>query len=128
MTTIPSVISWPLFGISNEGTLDYAKDDQSVREVMRNILLTNPGERLMRPEFGAGLLEFIHQPNNETTRNLIANVVSKALSQWETRVVVDQVQVTPEPKSLTDIQIMIYYHMRHSNKPELFSLSMNLSV
>lgn len=124
---IPKVMSFPLGGVDAQGRLLYADDDQSVREVIRNILLTNPGERLMRPVFGAGLLEFIHQPNNETTRTLLANIVRKSIEQWETRVKVDEVNVLPDPQSLTQVQIMIRYRMRHSPQPMQLSLGMDLS-
>lgn len=124
---IPKVMSFPLGGVDAQGRLLYADDDQSVREVIRNILLTNPGERLMRPVFGAGLLEFINQPNNETTRTLLANIVRKSIEQWETRVKVDEVNVLPDPQSLTQVQIMIRYRMRHSPQPLQLSLGMDLS-
>ena len=124
---IPKVMSFPLGGVDAQGRLMYADDDQSVREVIRNILLTSPGERLMRPVFGAGLLEFIHQPNNETTRTLLANIVRKSIEQWETRVKVDEVNVLPDPQSLTQVQIMIRYRMRHSPQPMQLSLGMDLS-
>lgn len=124
---IPKVMSFPLGGVDAQGRLLHANDDQSVREVIRNILLTNPGERLMRPVFGAGLLEFIHQPNNETTRTLLANIVRKSIEQWETRVKVDEVNVLPDPQSLTQVQIMIRYRMRHSPQPMQLSLGMDLS-
>ena len=44
--TLPQVMSWPLEGIDENGKWQYASDDGSVREVIRNILLTRPGERL----------------------------------------------------------------------------------
>jgi hypothetical protein len=124
---IPNVISFPLGGVDENGRLAYAGDDQSVREVIRNILLTSPGERLMRPEFGAGLLDFIHRPNNETTRTLLRNLVRKAIEQWETRIKVDDVSVLPDPQSLTQVQIIIRYQMRHSPQPMQLSLGMDLS-
>ena len=124
---IPAVISFPLEGVDENGRLAYAQDDQSVREVIRNILLTSPGERVMRPAFGAGLLDFIHQPNNETTRTLLRNLVRKAIEQWETRIKVDDVSVLPDPQSLTQVQIIIRYQMRHSPQPMQLSLGMDLS-
>ncbi len=124
---IPAVISFPLEGVDENGRLAYAEDDQSVREVIRNILLTSPGERVMRPAFGAGLLDFIHQPNNETTRTLLRNLVRKAIEQWETRIKVDDVSVLPDPQSLTQVQIIIRYQMRHSPQPMQLSLGMDLS-
>jgi len=117
-TPIPRIQSWPLGSVDAEGRLRWADDDQSVREVMLNILLTRPGERLQRPDFGAGLQNFIHQPNNETTRNLIAGVVRKSLQQWETRVIVEKVEVIPSPTSVADVHINIRYRMRFSKLPE----------
>ena len=124
---IPNVLSWPLGGVTDEGRLTYASDDSSVREVIRNILLTRPGERLMRPQFGAGLLDFVHQPNNETTRNLMGNVVQKAIEQWETRVRVEAVDVLPDRNSLSTVQIIIRYHMRHTRKSQQISIGLDLN-
>lgn len=124
-TPIPSILSWPL-GSVQDGKLDWSSEDKSIREVMLNILLTRPGERLMRPDFGAGLLSFIHQPNNETTRNLIASVVRKSLAQWEPRVVVEQVLVEPSPGNLAEVHIAIRYQMRHIRTPAELNFSLNL--
>ena len=122
----PQVISWPLGPIDESGRLPYARDDHSVREVMRNILLTRPGERLMRAEFGAGLLDFIHEPNNETTRHLIADVVRKSIEQWELRVRVEDVLVLPDPVNLAEVHITIRYRMRFSETPLELGLSLTL--
>lgn len=125
---IPKILSWPLAGLDTNGKLAYASNDDSVREVIRNILLTRPGERLMRPEFGAGLMDFIHQPNNETTRNLMANVIQKSVEQWEPRVVVDAVDVLPDRESLSTVQIIIRYHMRHLNQIRELSFGLDLQL
>ncbi len=122
----PQIISWPLGPIDESGGLPYAKDEDSVREVMRNILLTRPGERLMRAEFGAGLLDFIHEPNNETTRHLIADVVRKSIGQWELRVQVEEVDVLPDPVNLAEVHITIRYRMRFTGTPRELGLSIDL--
>lgn len=122
----PKVLSWPLGGIDENGRLAYASDDDSVREVIRNILLTSSGERLMRPQFGAGLLDYIHQPNNETTRNVMANVVKKSIAQWETRVLVKSVDVLPDRNNLSVVQISIRYQMRHTQQQSQLSLAFDM--
>jgi len=124
-TPIPSILSWPL-GEVVEGRMHWAADDESVREVMLNILLTRPGERLMRPDFGAGLLNFVHQPNNETTRNLIAGVVRKSLAQWEPRVLVDEVTVEPSTTNVAEVHITIFYKLLHTQTPSELSVTLNL--
>ncbi|MEK9711620.1 MAG: GPW/gp25 family protein [Thalassolituus sp.] len=127
-TPTPNIQSWPLGQISVDGRMSWSTDDNSVRESMLNILLTRPGERLQRPEFGAGLMKFVHQPNNETTRNLIAGVVRKSLTVWETRVVIDGVDVTPARENLAEVHINIRYHLRHNQVPSSLGLRLNLGV
>lgn len=123
----PQVISWPLEGVDENGRLSFTQDDHSVREVIRNILLTRPGERLMRPQFGAGLMDFIHQPNNQTTRSVMANVIRKAIEQWETRVQVDSIEVLPDQNNVSLVQVIIRYHMRYSGQLNQLSFGLQLS-
>ena len=127
-TPTPNIQSWPLGEVDDDGRLPWSKGDLSVREVMLNILLTSPGERLQRPDFGAGLLRFIHQPNNETTRNLIAGVVRKSLELWEQRVIIDAVNVQPSRENLAEVHINIQYRMRHNQSPAELGLTLNLGV
>jgi phage baseplate assembly protein W len=123
----PKVMSWSLEGVSEDGRWHYAENDKSVREVIRNILLTRPGERLMRKQFGAGLLDFIHQPNNQTTRNVMAEIVRKAIDQWETRVQVEQVEVLPDRDNLSVVQIIIRYRMLYSGQINQLSFGIDLN-
>ena len=124
-TPIPNIQSWPL-GEIQDGRLPWSQDDFSVREVMLNILLTRPGERLQRPDFGAGLLNFVHQPNNESTRNLMASVIRKALDRWEPRVLIDAVDVAPSPASLADVHVNIRYRLRITGVPATLGFTFNL--
>jgi len=125
----PLIQSWPLLdGIDADGRLPAARDDESVREVILSILLTRPGERLMRPQFGAGLLDFVHQPNNQTTRALIANLVKKAVGEWETRVVVLEVEVLPDPDDPAEVHIEIQYRLRHAPVPRSLGLNLTLAA
>ena len=124
-TPVPRILSWPLGGI-DDGRIDWSDDDKSIREVMLNILLTRPGERLQRPDFGAGLLNFVHQPNSETTRGLIAGVVRKSLDLWEPRVIVDGVDVQAARQDPSEVHITIRYRLRHSGRAAAMGFTLNL--
>ncbi|NMT64989.1 GPW/gp25 family protein [Marinobacter orientalis] len=124
----PNILSWPLGGIDESGRLDWARNDHSIREVMLNILLTRQGERIQRPGFGAGLPDFIHQPNNETTRNLMAGVVRKNLALLEPRVVVEQVSVQPGRAQLSDVHINIRYRLKHRHEVAELGFTLNLGA
>lgn len=124
----PNILSWPLGGIDENGRLDWAREDRSIREVMLNILLTRQGERIQRPGFGAGLPDFIHQPNNQTTRNLIAGVVRKNLALLEPRVLVEQVSVEPSAERLSDVHINIRYRLKHRRDLAELGFTLNLGA
>ncbi|GLS27840.1 GPW/gp25 family protein [Marinibactrum halimedae] len=126
--TLPHVRSWPLEGVGADGSVRWARDDDSIRESLLNILLTRPGERLQRPDFGAGLLNFVHEPNNETTRHLMAGVIRKSLQLWEPRIVIEQVSVSPSPQHPADVHLHIRYRMKHLNQSDELGLTLSLGV
>ena len=64
-----------------------------MRESIRVILMTELGERLRRPDFGAGLARYLFEPNTVTTRRQIQDRIVKALAAWEPRVDVQSVAV-----------------------------------
>ena len=125
---IPPLQSWPLGGVNTDtGRYEYAEGDASLRESMINILLTRPGERLMRPEFGAGLQNFIHQPNNVTTRQMIADSVNRALTRWEPRIVLEGVDVMADERNPSQVVIEIHYRSLISKETGALGLRLNLT-
>ena len=98
MTARPAVpprpVTWPLLAVPDEhGHLAFPGLDDSVRQMIRVILLTRPGEQLMRPQFGAGLARFVHEPNTVETRRGLRDVIGAALAAWEPRIAVESVTV-----------------------------------
>jgi len=59
---------------------------EEVAQAVRLILTTRPGERPLRPEFGANLDRFAFEGKNTTTRNLIRREVVSSLLEWEPRI------------------------------------------
>jgi phage baseplate assembly protein W len=68
-----------------------AAGEEDIRQAIRIILGTSPGERVMRPDFGAGLQALVFEPLNTTTAAMARLAVEDALRQWEPRI--DQVRV-----------------------------------
>jgi phage baseplate assembly protein W len=127
MMNAPELMSLPLLdGVDADGRLAWAEGNKSLRECMLNILLTRPGERLMRPEFGAGLRNFIHYPNNETTRALIADAARRALDRWEPRVTIEDVRVLADPERPSFAHLSIHYRIRFDGSRERLDFSLNL--
>ncbi len=103
---------FPLAAPGKDGRLGFARDADAVRQALWTLLLTSPGERLMRPAFGAGLRDFIGQPNTETTRGLIATAIRAAIAQHEARVDVAALRVTPDPVDAARVSVVLDYARR----------------
>ena len=56
-------------------------DADHIRDLIEQVLLTSPGERVMRPDFGAGLLRMVFEPNSTAVAATTQFVVQSALQQ-----------------------------------------------
>jgi phage baseplate assembly protein W len=121
-------VGWPLDVPDSSGSLDYSTDSQCLREALWNVLMTNPGERLMRPSFGAGLNQWIGQPNTQSTRQLIASSITTAVGTFEQRVALSSVDVAVDPNDAAQVLITLSYAARGSvaAPPEQLTLTLTL--
>jgi len=99
---------------SPSGDMATAAYETDIQQSIRIILGTAPGERVMRPDFGAGLKTLLFEPMNTTTAALAQYNVQKALIQWEPRIDQITVAVTPQPAN-GSLLIDIRYRVRLTN-------------
>lgn len=57
-------------------------DADHVRDMIELLLFTHPGERLMRPDFGTGLLQYVFAANSPELAATLQLTVQAALTQW----------------------------------------------
>jgi phage baseplate assembly protein W len=101
-------------GIAPAGEVALASDAEDIRQAIRIILGTSPGERVMRPDFGAGLYALAFEPISTTTMALAKHHVEQALIRWEPRI--DSIAVTvSEEARLGRLLIDIAYRVRATN-------------
>jgi phage baseplate assembly protein W len=55
--------------------------DDHIRDLIEQVLFTAPGERVMRPDFGSGLLALVFEPNSTTLAATTQVLVQGALQQ-----------------------------------------------
>lgn len=122
-------LALPLFdGLDAQGRLAWRRGHPALRDCLLNILLTRPGERLMRPGFGAGIRDFIHLPNNETTRALLADTVLRALARDEPRILVEEVRALAEARSPSRVNLSVRYRLRVTGAAERLDLALDLGT
>lgn len=90
---------------------------QEIEESIRLILMTAPGERPMRPEFGCAVHDYVFAPADAGTAGDIAYAVRIALNRWEPRVDVDDVAVRFDAVDRGVLYIEISYSLRGENDP-----------
>jgi phage baseplate assembly protein W len=92
----------------NTGGVASAEGTDKLKENLIHILLTGAGERVMRRDYGAGLRQLVHDPNNEALRAIAQHQIAKAIGRWEPRVAVEQVRVAAGGGSLiAEIQYVV---------------------
>jgi phage baseplate assembly protein W len=127
MAAAPPLIGWPLLASPDTGgRLGYPTLEESVRQSIQIILQTRPGEQLMRPDFGAGLQEFLHESNTLTTRQRIRDAIAEALERWEPRVIVDRIDVGEVDDRPSELRVEIAYRLRRTGTPQQTGLTMEL--
>jgi hypothetical protein len=57
-------------------------DADHIRNLIEQVLFTSPGERVMRPDFGAGLLALVFEPNSTTLAATTQMLIQSALQQY----------------------------------------------
>lgn len=83
--------------IDGTGRLAWSSGAENVRDGLRVVLLTEPGERLMLPDFGARLRGFLFAPNTPATHRLVQEEIERALRRWEPRIALRDVTVEADP-------------------------------
>jgi phage baseplate assembly protein W len=101
--------------LAPDGTIGEVAYDEDIRQAIFIILGTDPGERVMRPDFGAGLNSFVFEPVNATTLALVKTRVLEALIDWEPRIDVLQVNVTTDFPERNKLLIDVTYRVRATN-------------
>lgn len=95
------------------GELALSAYEQDIEQAIRIILGTD-GERIMRPDFGAGLNALAFEPLGTTTAALARHRVERALTEWEPRIDQVTVSVTPQPGEAR-LDIAVSYRVRATN-------------
>jgi phage baseplate assembly protein W len=99
----------------SRGAIATVASAEDIRQSIQIILATNRGERIMRPDFGAGLRDFVFEPADLSTIHRVQTRVQEALIDWEPRIDVLQVTVTLDTAAKNTLYISISYRVRATN-------------
>jgi len=101
--------------VNARGGLDWSAGAQAIEEAIWIVLATPRRSRIMQPEFGCGLHDYVFAPNNANTRAVIAAEVRAALIRWEPRIDVLAVRAEPQVDAQNTLLITVDYRIRANN-------------
>jgi phage baseplate assembly protein W len=76
------------------GTIAPTSGVDQIKADLLQLLLTNPGERVMLPTFGVPLRKLFFEPNDIILENRAYELITKAIQTWEPRIELSNVQIT----------------------------------
>lgn len=106
MTTARFDIAFP-FHADSHGRTASANYDDHVRDMIEQLLFTSPGERVMRPDLGCGLLDLVFQPNSPELASTLQLSVQAQLQLWLGDVIqIGDLQITSEDST---VRVLLSY-------------------
>src|SRR5262249_13083810 len=104
------------FHFDSRGRAANAGDDDHIRDMIEQLLFTNPGERVNRPDFGSGLLQLIFAPNSPELAAALQFTMQATLLQWLGDLIeVRALEVTSEDSQL---RVVVQYLVRRTNQTQ----------
>ncbi len=100
-----------------DGSVAMSCDEVDLKEAIEIILLTTPGTRRMRPEFGVGADAYVFAPNSAETKFRLAHHVERGLRRFEPRIIVESVTTEEAGTAGERIDVEVVFRMDHHRRP-----------
>jgi phage baseplate assembly protein W len=109
------------YRIDDRGRTASGDNEQHVHDLVEQLLFTMPGERVMRPTLGSGLMQLVFQPNSEELATAVQFLVQANLQQWLGDVVT--VEAVDVNSTESTIEIRVQYVVQRTGERQVAELS-----
>ena len=92
-------------------------DDEYLRGLIEQVLMTSPGERQNRPDFGCGLLGMAFAPGGDALQAALQATVQAALQRWLADLLAVQ-DVLVEQQEAT-LQVTVCYIVKRTQQQQI---------
>lgn len=112
--------------VDASGRMVWSEGEANIRESIRIILSTSPRERILLPELGAGLDQFLFEPSTVATWHKIEERIRASLERWEPRISVESVSVEPGEGDAASVVATITYKLVATSARERMTLDISV--
>ena len=117
ITGTPRFLKYP-YSVAGSGIPNTTTPDDHLRDLILQVLFTNPGERVNLPQFGVGVQRLIFEPAGDTLRSSVQFLITTNLQQWlGDRLNVEQVNVSTDAQEDGMVTIEIIYRALATQQP-----------
>ena len=102
-------------GTDYRGDIELSSAEDNIRQSVRIIIGTAKGERVMRPDFGCEVHDYVFAAADPATLSMVEDAVEDALVQWEPRIDVERVEAAPDEENHNRVLVEIDYWVRETN-------------
>lgn len=88
-------------------TVRMVKEVEDIYESLNILFSTRPGERVMRPNFGAALEDLLFEPINPSLETYIKNLITNAILYYEARIELENIEISNDPVNLLEGKVII---------------------
>jgi uncharacterized protein len=104
------------FHFDSRGRTAATDETDHIRDMIEQLIFTNPGERVNRPDFGSGLLQLVFAPNSPELAATVQFTVQAALQRWLGDVIeLREIETRAVDSSLT---LDLRYAIRRTNEEQ----------
>jgi phage baseplate assembly protein W len=107
-------IDYP-FNFDHRGRTASTDDNDHIRDMIEQFLLTSPGERVNRPDFGSGLLQMVFAPNSPELAAALQFTIQAGLQQWLSDLI--EVKKLEVVSYESELRIVVEYVVRRTRQP-----------
>ena len=111
--------------VTNDVALSY--DEKSVIRSVRNLLLTNFYDRLFQPEIGSNLTKLLFENVDSLTASLLQNEIKNVIKNYEPRVSIDYINVTPDEDN-NAYNVSLSFYIGNNSSPTAVNLLLQRSI
>ncbi|MCM1497996.1 MAG: GPW/gp25 family protein [Clostridium sp.] len=108
---------FPVTVDSMTGQIRESSYEENIKQSIYLIVMTRKGERVMRPDFGCDIHQFMFDTIDYTTLMIMQQAVEAALIRWEPRIQDIRVEVRDRVQENSAVEIGIAYRVRTTNSP-----------
>jgi len=98
-------------------------DLNAVRQSLKTLLFTVPGERLFQPEVGSGITALLFEPVDPITTEVLRQSIANTLTRLEPRLQLDNVDVVPNEDE-NEYEITLFFTIVGISQPASLTVTL----